>query len=76
MVDPKMDFSLALRGLRSGQRLAREGWNGKDLYVRLCDPEPTQTINLPFFYLAYPNGDCVPWVPSQTDLLADDWRIV
>ena len=30
-----MDFSSALRGIKGGHRLARSGWNGKNMFVWL-----------------------------------------
>lgn len=40
-------------------------------------------MTLPYIYIeypaghpAYPKGSRVPWLASQTDLLADDWEIV
>jgi hypothetical protein len=39
-------------------------------------------MTLPYVYLNYPDdarntpGARVPWLPSQTDMLAEDWEIV
>jgi hypothetical protein len=30
----------------------------------------------PYFMMKTAQGDFVPWVASQTDLLAEDWRVV
>jgi len=69
----EMDFSLALRSVRAGQSITREGWNGKGLSVNLA--KATSGMTRDFLYLNYPDGERVPWAPSQTDMLADDWRI-
>jgi hypothetical protein len=40
-------------------------------------------MTLPYIYIeypkghpAYPNGSRVPWLASQTDLLAEDWNYI
>jgi hypothetical protein len=33
-------------------------------------------MTLPYVYAADADGDLVPWVPSQADLLAVDWTLV
>lgn len=60
----------------------RAGWNGKGLAIYLQTPTPQSKMTLPYFYLEYP-GDHptqpfakVPWFPSTTDMLAEDWILV
>ena len=86
MADEKnfsVDIGFALFHLRRGERLARRGWNGKDLWLKLQVPAEHTEMTLPYIYIeypighpAYPGGSRVPWLASQTDLLADDWFIV
>ena len=78
-----MDFGNALRALKQGLRVQREGWNGKGMWLQLQKPDKNSKMTLPYIYIeypvgsvAYPNGSRVPWLASQTDLLADDWTIV
>lgn len=77
-----MDFSLALALLRQGHSIQRTGWNGKGLTLHLQVPDVNSKMTLPYIYLQYPAGPTyptgarVPWVASQTDLLANDWVIV
>lgn len=72
----------ALPLLRHGKKLAREGWNGNDLHIRMQTPDINSKMNLPYVYIQYPEdhklypGARVPWLASQTDLLADDWVMV
>lgn len=78
------DFSDALMWLKEGKRVQRAGWNGKGLWLEYVAPRTS--VDLPFIQLIYPvpgdgslpypNGARVPWAPSQTDMLADDWRVV
>ena len=37
--------------------------------------DPVNAPNYPDGSEAYPNGARVPWLASQTDLLADDWQL-
>jgi hypothetical protein len=32
-------------------------------------------MTLPFIFISTVQGDLVPWLASQTDLLADDWAL-
>ena len=57
----------------SNLRFAREGWNGKDMYITLQCPDDDSKMTLPYIYLKTADGELVPWVASQTDLLAEDW---
>jgi len=78
-----MDFGAALIALRGGHRVARTGWNGKGMWLKLQVPDENSKMTLPYIYIeypeghpAYPSGSRVPWLASQTDLLAEDWEIV
>lgn len=84
-------FSSALVYLKDKRKLAREGWNGKGMFLFLVSGS-TFSVNRPPLLGIYPegtvinyhshidmrtaDGTIVPWVASQTDLLADDWFIV
>lgn len=69
------DFSWALNELKNGSRVARAGWNGPDQYVELQSPDKNSKMNLPYIYIRTVRGDFVPWLASQTDLLAEDWEL-
>lgn len=56
--------------------ISRKGWNGKDLKVRYNTPKQTDTVNQNHFVIIYPDGKVTPWVPSQSDLIAEDWMVV
>lgn len=73
-VNGSMDFGSALDTMRDGHRAYRVGWNGPGQYVKLHRPGPGDRMTKPFFYIFTAQGDMVPWVPSQGDLLALDWR--
>lgn len=75
-MNPYLDFSDALMYLKCGQKLTRSGWNGKGMYIELQKPESQSKMTLPYIFMKTVDGDLVPWVASQTDLLADDWMRV
>lgn len=54
-------------------KFAREGWNGKCMYISLQIPDENSKMTRPYLYLKTAQGTIVPWCPSQTDLLMDDW---
>ena len=71
----QFDFSTALHYLRSGSRVARAGWNGKNMWIALQMPTPQSLMTLPYIYMYTAQGDLVPWLASQTDILAHDWTL-
>ncbi len=87
----KLDFSGALQILKNGGKVARSGWNGKSMFIFLV-PGSTFIVNRPPLLGIYPegteinycphidmktaDGKIVPWLASQTDVLADDWTLV
>ena len=77
-----MTFSLALEALKMGLKVQRDGWNGKGLWLELQVPDAYSKMTLPYIFMSYPSdakttpGAKVPWLASQTDMLAEDWKIV
>lgn len=70
------DFSAALHFLKDGERVARAGWNGKGMWIELQKPDANSKMTLPYIFMSTAQGDLVPWLASQTDLLASDWGTV
>jgi hypothetical protein len=77
------DIGYAVAALKAGKRVARAGWNGKGMWLLLQVPDQHSKMTLPYAYIeypeghpAYPNGSRVPWLASQTDLLAEDWIVL
>lgn len=74
-----MDFSAALQNLKDGNHVQRQGWNGKGMFLFLI---PGNSIVIderklsPFIAIKDTQGNLVPWLASQTDLLAEDWQLV
>lgn len=79
------DFGAVLSHLKAGGRAARSGWNGKGIFIELQVPDANSKMTSPYIFidttgLQSDNPDApksrVPWLASQTDLLADDWMSV
>lgn len=66
-------FGEAIELLKRGSRVARTGWNGKGMYLALQKPDEHSKMTLPYIYMYTAQGDRVPWLASQTDLLSEDW---
>ena len=67
----------AVKELQNGRRVARSGWNGKNMYLELQTPDDDNSrMTLPYVSMKTAQGDLVPWLCSQTDLLATDWEAV
>lgn len=88
MTDRTLDFSDALKIVKDGGRVARTGWDGKGMFIFLVkgstfevNREPLLSILGAGTIVDYhghvdmkcANGQIVPWLCSQTDMLADDW---
>ena len=86
-----LDFSEALKELKNGKKVARSGWNGKGMFLFLVNgstfkvnrapllgiyPEGTEIKHHAHVDMKTADGMVVPWLCSQTDMLADDWNIV
>lgn len=57
-------------------RWSRRGWNGPGQFIELQVPDQHSKMTLPYIFITTVQGDRVPWLASQTDLLASDWYIV
>ena len=69
-------FGQALAALKMGNMVARKGWNGKGMWIKLQNPTKKSKMNLPYIYMSTAQGDFVPWLASQTDILANDWEML
>ena len=71
-----LNFSSAIQLLLSGDRMSRVGWNGPGQFIELQLPDAHSKMTKPYLYITTVQGDRIPWLASQTDLLAEDWYIV
>ena len=91
----RLGFGDAVAALKEGLRVAREGWNGKGMFLSLVKGRDTdyhvnsevfgtgndgnsqdQLPVLDAIYMKTADNKLVPWLASQTDVLAEDWQIV
>lgn len=70
-----MGIGAALEAMQDGQRVARRGWNGANMWLAIQNPD-TDGPWRPFVYIKPVDGLLTPWVASQLDLLATDWFVV
>jgi len=85
-MEPRFDFGEALGRLKHGYPVCRAGWNGKGMWIEFVnsggwnlDPRTSETLGLPcapFIVMKTADGNLVPWLASQTDILAEDWQLV
>lgn len=71
-----MNFSEALERVKQGDSISREGWNGSGMFVKLQVPDEHSKMRRPYLYMKPVDGDFVPWVASQSDLLSNDWTVL
>lgn len=80
-----MGFGEALYHLDRGRRVRRAGWNGNGIFIEMQKPDKHSKMTQRYIFIdtrdlktdnpAAPKGR-VPWVASQTDMLATDWEVV
>ena len=77
-----MTFGVALEAMRHGRYVARAGWNGKGMWLRVVGPRDPEQGRLPaypqrsFIEMKDASDHVVPWLASQTDMLSADWTVV
>lgn len=69
-----MDFGDMLKEMKAHpeKKFSRKGWNGVGMYIQLQVPDEHSKMSLPYIYMKTVQGDLVPWLASQTDILTDD----
>lgn len=89
-MEPVIDFADVVKALKVGKKAYRSGWNGKGMFIFLVNGS-TFKVNRPPLNVIYPegteinyrahidmktvDGSIVPWIASQSDVLAEDWII-
>lgn len=86
----QMTFGGAIEALKNGEKVARSGWNGKGMWVKLIqgrtipnqhdsefkDSDGNLEICSHIDMFSADKKQVVGWLASQTDMLAEDWMIV
>lgn len=79
----------AIKEMQNGARVRRVGWNGKGMWLALIpagewglgsgiafdDGHVDAPRKLPWIGMRTATNEFVPWLASQTDILATDWEI-
>lgn len=77
-------FGIAIEMLRKGAHVARRGWNGKGIFLELQVPDEYSKMTSPYIFIdttglktnnVHAPKSRVPWLASQTDMLAEDWEV-
>lgn len=81
-----MNFGDAINQMKFGDRVQRNGWNGKGMFIFTIAGQEWEFVTdikgiddidtLPFICMKTADDKLVPWFASQTDVLAKDWEIV
>lgn len=99
--DNEMNFGDAIKALKTGNAVARTGWNGKDMFVFMlkdntklahgigdtvkdtCAEKGFDYVNSVFdsqlvdsLWMKTADNKLIPWLASQADILAEDWKLV
>ena len=84
------DFGWAIQKLKARERVARAGWNGNGMWLALipadqwglgsCVAFDDGRVDAPRYpaWIGIRTADntFVPWLASQTDMLAEDWEVI
>lgn len=68
-----LTFGQAIEALKERKRVARQGWNGKNMWLELQVPDRNSKMTLPYIFMFTADQNRVPWLASQTDMLSEDW---
>ena len=84
-----LTFSQALEHIKTGIRMQRTGWNGKNMFVFLVNGSEF-VVNRPPLLGIYPEGTVIKynahidiknvdgsistWIPCIADILSNDWQ--
>lgn len=83
-----MNFGDAIKEVKAGKKIAREGWNGKSQYVELATcisyigadgtvvNSEHDAIGNKCLAFVGTSGVQMGWLASQADMLAEDWKVV
>lgn len=66
----------AVKNMWLGHKVSRKNWNGPGQYLQMQLPADNSKMTLPYIFITTVQGDLVPWLASQSDLLAMDWYTV
>jgi len=74
-----MNFGEAIKALKANKKVARQGWNGKGMYIYKDGAVSPDLVELENPYITMWTAQNVPqkgWLASQADIFAEDWQII
>lgn len=75
LLTSEFNFGTAVAAMQAGHHVTRTGWNGPGQFLALQLPDKKSKMTKPYIYITTVQGDLVPWLASQSDMLANDWRV-
>mgnify|MGYP001769424762 CR=1 FL=1 len=87
MDEKNISFSEALKRLKQGLKVRRAGWNGKGMWLKFVEQDEwtldkkhledvKEMYGAPWIMMKTADNKIVPWLASQTDIIANDWEVV
>jgi hypothetical protein len=90
MENKELNFGQAIEAAKKGERVARTGWNGSDMFAYIVPESDCEMYDIEkdFFKekevfmvrkhwrLKTAQKDIATWSPSGSDSLAEDWIIL
>lgn len=71
----KRGIGWAVKQLKKGESVTRKGWNGENMYLGLIVPDMGSDVSEPYVFMKTAQNTTIPWLCSQADLLATDWKL-
>jgi len=75
-----MNFGKAIEALKEGKKVARNGWNGRGMFLQLQVPDENSKMTFPYPYFTIPNCEegtrVIPYASTIVDIMSEDWEIV
>lgn len=75
MTEELQTIGWAVKQMHNGSRVRRRGWNGNGMFLFGIYPEGTEINYHAHVDMKTATGEIVPWLCSQSDLLATDWEM-
>lgn len=69
------DIGWTVKQMQHGLKMRRRGWNGQRMHIAIQYPDLGSKMTQPYVYMYTADRELVPWLCSQTDLLAVDWEV-
>lgn len=70
-----MNFGKAYSAMEMGAAMRRAAWGDPRSALRLQKPDAHSLMTVPYTYMTS-DAERMPYVPSFTDLAADDWGYI